>query len=177
MTLCRSHLGALRLFPLTMVPLKLLSPSLPMSLLALACNAAPGYATTIPLTSGLLPRAPQAPPSPPVPIIPSIPDPIIPSIPPVSIPTLSLPPSPSTAGSEHDDEDANPTPYEPGFGELLDMIIAQAEGLPSHSWEYGTAVEALLELYNPPASVFGSGTFKHLYFVNGFNLKGSRLFL
>jgi hypothetical protein len=31
--------------------------------------------------------------------------------------------------------------------------------LASHSWEYGTAAEALLELYNPELSVFGSNPF------------------
>lgn len=37
--------------------------------------------------------------------------------------------------------------------------MALAEELPTHSWEYGTAAEALLELHNGNWSVFGSAPF------------------
>jgi hypothetical protein len=49
------------------------------------------------------------------------------------------------------------TPFSPGFA--IDKVISLAISLPSHSWEFGTAAEALLELYNPPLSVFGSSPF------------------
>ncbi|KAF9256382.1 hypothetical protein L218DRAFT_966385 [Marasmius fiardii PR-910] len=48
-------------------------------------------------------------------------------------------------------------PFDPGFD--IKGVAALAETLPTHSWEYGTAAEALLELYNPDASVFGSKPF------------------
>ncbi|KAG7443252.1 uncharacterized protein BT62DRAFT_337855 [Guyanagaster necrorhizus] len=41
----------------------------------------------------------------------------------------------------------------PGFD--IVSVTALAESLPSHSWEFGTASEALLELYNPEISVYG----------------------
>ena len=49
------------------------------------------------------------------------------------------------------------TPFSPGFP--IDKVISLAISLPSHSWEFGTAAEALLELYNPSLSVFGSSPF------------------
>ncbi|KAJ3711966.1 hypothetical protein C8R42DRAFT_595149 [Lentinula raphanica] len=52
---------------------------------------------------------------------------------------------------------ADPFPYDPGFD--IEAVAATAKALPSHSWEYGTATEALLELYNSSYSVFGSATF------------------
>ncbi|KAJ7283414.1 hypothetical protein C8J57DRAFT_1447551 [Mycena rebaudengoi] len=47
---------------------------------------------------------------------------------------------------------ANPFPLSPGFD--IARVALRAEELPSHSWEYGTAAEALLELYDPHLSVF-----------------------
>ncbi|KAG7441253.1 uncharacterized protein BT62DRAFT_956103 [Guyanagaster necrorhizus] len=41
----------------------------------------------------------------------------------------------------------------PGFD--IVSVAALAESLPSHSWEFGTASEALLELYNPNISIYG----------------------
>ena len=43
----------------------------------------------------------------------------------------------------------NPYPYNPGFD--IETVAATAKALPSHSWEYGSACEALLELHNPGA--------------------------
>jgi hypothetical protein len=51
----------------------------------------------------------------------------------------------------------NPFPFSPGFD--IEAVAAIAKALPSHSWEFGTAAEALLELYNPEISVFGNSTF------------------
>ena len=48
----------------------------------------------------------------------------------------------------------DPFPFSPGFN--ISAVANLAESLPSHSWEFGTASEALLELYNPDLSVFGS---------------------
>ncbi|ESK86698.1 hypothetical protein Moror_10945 [Moniliophthora roreri MCA 2997] len=48
-------------------------------------------------------------------------------------------------------------PFSPGFD--IKKVALLAESLPSHSWEYGTAAEALLELYNPSISVFGDKPF------------------
>jgi hypothetical protein len=54
---------------------------------------------------------------------------------------------------------ASPAPLslDPGFNISAVAIIAKA--LPTHSWEYGTATEALLELYSPLLSVFGQTPF------------------
>lgn len=52
---------------------------------------------------------------------------------------------------------ANPFPFSPGFD--IAHVASVAKALPSHSWEFGTASEALLELYNPHLSVFGSAPF------------------
>ena len=38
-------------------------------------------------------------------------------------------------------------------------VMQQASMLASHSWEYGTAAEALLELHNPELSVFSQNPF------------------
>ncbi|KAJ7233097.1 family 88 glycosyl hydrolase [Mycena rebaudengoi] len=44
-------------------------------------------------------------------------------------------------------------PFSPGFD--MEKVASLAESLPEQSWEFGTAAEALLELYNPELSVFG----------------------
>ncbi|KAJ7437422.1 hypothetical protein FB451DRAFT_1451717 [Mycena latifolia] len=49
------------------------------------------------------------------------------------------------------------TPFDPGFN--ISAVATVAEALPSHSWEYGTASEALLELRSPLFSVFGPAPF------------------
>ncbi|ESK86697.1 hypothetical protein Moror_10944 [Moniliophthora roreri MCA 2997] len=43
-------------------------------------------------------------------------------------------------------------PFNPGFD--IRAVTALAESLPSHSWEFGTACQALLELHNASLSVF-----------------------
>src|ERR1700722_2413476 len=50
-----------------------------------------------------------------------------------------------------------PFQYSPGFD--IAAVANIAKILPSHSWEFGTASEALLELYNPELSVFGNAPF------------------
>ncbi|PFH49372.1 hypothetical protein AMATHDRAFT_147815 [Amanita thiersii Skay4041] len=52
---------------------------------------------------------------------------------------------------------ASPLPFNPGFD--IEKVLSLAQSLPSHSWEFGTAAEALLELYDPSISVFGSSPF------------------
>lgn len=52
---------------------------------------------------------------------------------------------------------SNPYPYNPGFD--IEKVVELAKSKPSHSWEYGAATEALLELYDPELSVFGSCPF------------------
>ncbi|KAJ7660534.1 hypothetical protein B0H17DRAFT_1095134 [Mycena rosella] len=49
------------------------------------------------------------------------------------------------------------TPFHPGFD--ISVVAALARALPTHSWEYGTAAEALLELESPLLSVFGPTPF------------------
>lgn len=44
----------------------------------------------------------------------------------------------------------------PGFN--ISSVLTLATLLPSHSWEFGTASEALLEVYSPSLSVFGSSS-------------------
>ncbi|CAA7268314.1 unnamed protein product [Cyclocybe aegerita] len=51
----------------------------------------------------------------------------------------------------------NAFPFSPGFD--IKKVAAQAVALPTHSWEYGTTTQALLELYNPELSVFGQSPF------------------
>ncbi|KAF7316620.1 hypothetical protein HMN09_00394600 [Mycena chlorophos] len=46
---------------------------------------------------------------------------------------------------------------DPGFN--ISAVAALAQTLPARSWEFGTATQALLELYNPEYSVFGSQPF------------------
>ncbi|KAJ6529235.1 hypothetical protein B0H19DRAFT_968408 [Mycena capillaripes] len=49
------------------------------------------------------------------------------------------------------------TPFDPGFN--INAVATIAQSLPSHSWEYGTATQALLELEHPSWSVFGPKPF------------------
>ncbi|KAF5336403.1 hypothetical protein D9611_006535 [Ephemerocybe angulata] len=51
----------------------------------------------------------------------------------------------------------NPFPYNPGFD--IQKVTQLAIDLPSHSWEFGAAAEAMLELYTPQFSVFGPAPF------------------
>lgn len=44
-------------------------------------------------------------------------------------------------------------PFNPGFD--IRAVSYLAKLLPSHSWEFGTASETLLELYDPQYAVFG----------------------
>lgn len=48
-------------------------------------------------------------------------------------------------------------PVNPGYD--VDKVKAQMLVLATHSWEWGTASEALLELATPELSVFGSNPF------------------
>ncbi|KAF8198643.1 hypothetical protein BJ912DRAFT_845665 [Pholiota molesta] len=48
-------------------------------------------------------------------------------------------------------------PFSPGFD--INSVITLAVSLPSHSWEFGTATEALLELYDAPHAVYGAHPF------------------
>lgn len=57
--------------------------------------------------------------------------------------------------SSRDDKSA--IPFSPGFD--IEQVVNLAQSKPSHSWEFGTAAEALLELYNPELSVFGATPF------------------
>ncbi|KAH9477596.1 Unsaturated rhamnogalacturonyl hydrolase YesR [Psilocybe cubensis] len=52
---------------------------------------------------------------------------------------------------------ANAIPFSPGFN--VSAVLERAVSLPSHSWEFGTASEALLELFDAPYSVFGANPF------------------
>ncbi|KAF9058471.1 Six-hairpin glycosidase-like protein [Rhodocollybia butyracea] len=49
-------------------------------------------------------------------------------------------------------------PLDPGFD--IRAVVELAVSLPSHSWEFGTASEALLELWNSSLSVFGPTPFE-----------------
>jgi hypothetical protein len=53
--------------------------------------------------------------------------------------------------------ESKPFPFSPGFD--IAKVVELAQEFPSHSWEYGAASEALLELYDPSISVFGSSPF------------------
>lgn len=50
-----------------------------------------------------------------------------------------------------------PFPFSPGFD--VQKVAILVEVLPSHSWEFGAAAQALLELYNGSLSVFGREPF------------------
>ncbi|KAJ6596745.1 hypothetical protein B0H10DRAFT_2088065 [Mycena sp. CBHHK59/15] len=52
-------------------------------------------------------------------------------------------------------------PFHPGFN--ISQVATIAESLSSHSWEYGTASQALLEIHSPLLSVFGPSPFPLLY--------------
>ncbi|KAE9408880.1 hypothetical protein BT96DRAFT_848938, partial [Gymnopus androsaceus JB14] len=61
------------------------------------------------------------------------------------------------------DRDSSTSPneafsFDPGFD--IRAVDALAVALPSHSWEFGTASEALLELWNSTLSVFGPTPFE-----------------
>lgn len=47
------------------------------------------------------------------------------------------------------------------YGINMAGLKFSVETLPSHSWEYGTAAEALLELFTPERSVFSPSAFPH----------------
>jgi hypothetical protein len=51
------------------------------------------------------------------------------------------------------------SPFSPDPGFPIQKVATLARSLPSHSWEFGTAAETLLELYDPSISVFGSLSF------------------
>ena len=63
----------------------------------------------------------------------------------------------STSSTASSTPTSNAFPFSPGFN--IENVAAIAKQLPSHSWEFGTATEALLELYNPELSVFGPNPF------------------
>ncbi|KAF4616803.1 hypothetical protein D9613_008400 [Agrocybe pediades] len=46
-----------------------------------------------------------------------------------------------------------PFPFPAGFD--IQKVASAAQSLPEHSWEFGAAAQALLELHNPELSVFG----------------------
>ncbi|KAJ6541211.1 hypothetical protein DFH09DRAFT_51419 [Mycena vulgaris] len=48
-------------------------------------------------------------------------------------------------------------PFNPGFN--INAVATRARALPTHSWEYGTAAQAILELESPLLSVFGPTPF------------------
>ncbi|RDB18396.1 hypothetical protein Hypma_000352 [Hypsizygus marmoreus] len=64
----------------------------------------------------------------------------------------------SVGAAPKQNKDRGPAiPFSPGFP--IDKVLNLAQSLPSHSWEFGTAAQALLELYNPELSVFGDDPF------------------
>ncbi|GLB39010.1 putative glycosyl hydrolase family 88 [Lyophyllum shimeji] len=52
----------------------------------------------------------------------------------------------------------NPIPFSPGYP--VQLVVDLAQNISSHSWEFGTATETLLELYNPELSIFGAFPFE-----------------
>ncbi|KAH8835014.1 hypothetical protein DL96DRAFT_1702019 [Flagelloscypha sp. PMI_526] len=50
-------------------------------------------------------------------------------------------------------------PYSQAVPFDIEKVVDNAVAFPSHSWEYGTAVESLFEIYNPELSVFGDKPF------------------
>jgi hypothetical protein len=50
-------------------------------------------------------------------------------------------------------------PFAFNAGFAIEKVALLAESLPSHSWEFGAAAQAMLELYNPLLSVFGPEPF------------------
>lgn len=63
----------------------------------------------------------------------------------------------SVSASPLSTRSSNAYPFNPGFD--VKKVVALAESLPSHSWEFGVATEALLELFDPELSVFGKEPF------------------
>lgn len=51
----------------------------------------------------------------------------------------------------------NTTSFNAGFN--ITAVVKQAQRLASHSWEYGTLAESLLELYNPEYAVYSQSAF------------------
>ena len=76
----------------------------------------------------------------------------------LTVPLLLLPAAWGITSHHHHHARHNPspTPFRPGFN--ISSVLTLATLLPSHSWEFGTASEALLEIYSPSLSVFGSST-------------------
>ncbi|KAJ3880260.1 Six-hairpin glycosidase-like protein [Lentinula edodes] len=70
--------------------------------------------------------------------------------------TTVLKPRVTLANSPVDPID--PFAFDPGFD--IQSVAGLAISLPSHSWEFGTASEALLELWNPSLSIFGPEPFQ-----------------
>lgn len=60
-------------------------------------------------------------------------------------------------GSNLGNQDAA-IPFSPGFP--VQKVVDLAQAISTHSWEFGTATEALLELYDPGLSIFGDSPFK-----------------
>ncbi|KAG6860970.1 hypothetical protein C0995_005336 [Termitomyces sp. Mi166 len=52
----------------------------------------------------------------------------------------------------------NAFPFDPGFP--IQKVVETALNISTHSWEFGTATEALFELYNPELSVFSNSPFR-----------------
>jgi hypothetical protein len=50
-------------------------------------------------------------------------------------------------------------PFAFNAGFAIEKVALLAESLPSHSWEFGAAAQAMLELHNPLLSVFGPKPF------------------
>ncbi|KAF7307759.1 hypothetical protein MKEN_01136000 [Mycena kentingensis (nom. inval.)] len=50
-----------------------------------------------------------------------------------------------------------PAPFNPGFN--ISAVYEVAKALPSHSWEFGAATQALLEYESPLLSVYGPNPF------------------
>ncbi|KAG5653301.1 hypothetical protein H0H81_001261 [Sphagnurus paluster] len=65
--------------------------------------------------------------------------------------------SASPVNSKRDKTDHGAFPFSPGFP--IEKVSDLAVAISSHSWEFGTATEALLELYDPGISVFGDSPF------------------
>ncbi|KAH8829564.1 Six-hairpin glycosidase-like protein [Flagelloscypha sp. PMI_526] len=62
----------------------------------------------------------------------------------------------------------------------IEKVAEKAESLPTHSWEFGTTVEALLELYDADVSVFGSQPFpapSNLTDIKGLNYASEKIII
>jgi len=62
-----------------------------------------------------------------------------------------------SASNSTGNENANATPFPTGSD--IESVLELAISLPSHSWEFGTASEALLELFDQQYSVYGARPF------------------